>query len=65
LQAVARGFADDVDPKDIPRFEAALCQGFQMNYPEILERLAQPKKLDDEELMVMSRAIAHCKEAWQ
>ena len=65
LQTVARGFADDVDPKDIPRFLTALCQSFQLSYPELLERLAQPKKLDDAELNVLAKAIAHCKETWQ
>ena len=65
LQTVTQGFADDVDPKDIPAFEEGMIDAFQKHHPDMLERLGQDEKLSAEELKALTEAIAQSKEALQ
>ena len=57
LYAGTKGFLDDIPVKDITKFEAELYPFIEAKYPEILEKIATKKKLDDEIEDLLNKAL--------
>lgn len=65
IYAVAKGFADDVEPEDMQDFERSLGEFFDERYPALLTALASGEKMSDSLLSELSGAIAKYKEGVQ
>jgi F-type H+-transporting ATPase subunit alpha len=48
IYAGANGFLDDIDVKDVVKFESELYPFIEQKYPNILEDIKSKKKIDDE-----------------
>ena len=57
LYAGTKGFLDDIPVKDITKFEAELYPFIEAKYPEILEKIATKKKLDEEIEDLLNKAL--------
>jgi len=56
------GYLDDIAAPDVGRFERELLAFLDSHYGSTLAKLAQRKKLDDEILAELKKAITECKE---
>ena len=57
IYAGVNGFLDDIDPKDVVRFEAEFHAFIEQKYSNILEDLNAKKKIDDDIKAVLETAI--------
>ena len=63
--AVNEGYADDVELKDIARFEKGLIPFVHERYPQLDDSILSGKKLSDEQLKKLRRAIEEYKEDFE
>lgn len=59
--AGANGFLDDVEVKEVTKFEAELYPYIEAKYPEILENLRTKKAIDNEIKEVLNKALEEFK----
>ena len=57
ILAVSGGYADSIEPDDIPGFSAELLAWFPAHEPALAKTLASGKALDDETRAALNRAL--------
>ena len=63
--AANSGYADDVELKDIARFEAALIPYVNEHYPTLDDEILSGKKLSEQQLKKLRRVIEEFKESFE
>jgi F-type H+-transporting ATPase subunit alpha len=56
--AGTQGFLDDIDVRDVTRYEAAMLSFMRSEHPEILAKIRETKQLDDETAAALKDALA-------
>jgi F-type H+-transporting ATPase subunit alpha len=64
LQAVNKGYLDDVDVKRVLAFEAGLQQYMKQKYSALLEKIESTKDLDADGEKALDAAIQDFKKTW-
>ena len=61
IYAGAKGFLDDIDVKDVTKFEAGLFPFIEAKYPQILEQIRNKKALDKDIEELLNTALGEFK----